>query len=176
MGSWTNATAANATLTIPGWSLLTGHSGMEPATAVLIYAFCDLAACLIFLAGYLWLKPGEAQEGRQVDKMTTTADDFTVYLPRVPPHTTEAHVREYFAGLTAAPSAEAANLGLYGLFDLAQVHLVEDNAATVTQFMKRGKVLMAAERLVQEMRYVNHLAAQGRPPRGCCAPRLPALL
>ena len=141
---------------------------MDPTTAVLIYALCDLAMCIIFLAGYLWLKPGEDQEERQVNKTTITADHFTVYLPKVPPQTTEKHLREYFAALTASPCAEAAKIGLFHLFDVAEVHLVEDNAATVGAFMKRGKVLMEAERILQKMRFLSFRMEQGARSGGWC--------
>jgi hypothetical protein len=162
-----------AVVTVPGWSLLVGHSGMQPTTAVLIYALCDLAACVFFLCGFLWVKAAEGIEERQVNKLTITADDYSVYLPWVPPDTTEADVRAYFAHITAAPTREAWDAKRYtGLFDVAEVQIIEDNASTVGTFKRRGAVLMEIERIVLRMRYVS-LRMSMRNDARCCAASYP---
>ena len=158
-------------LAVPGWELLSGgRAGMQPTTAVLIYALCDVAACAFFLAAFLWMKWAEGVEGRQVNKMTVTADDYTVYLPWVPPETTEADLREYFARLTAKPTAEAWAAKQYtNLFDVVDVQIVEDNASTVGDFKRRGAVLMEVERAVQKIKHLQ-LKMDMHNDAGCCAP------
>lgn len=105
-----------------------------------LYSLCDLGASLVFFFAILYNYSFSKREARQVDKASTTAADYTVFLPWVPRDTTEADLREHFKRVTSTdlmPSGSA----------IADVHVVEDNTAVVSIFVERGRVYRQIERL-----------------------------
>ena len=185
-----NATAAltAAFSAIPGWSLVVpAGTPLTPTLVALIYSGSDLAACFILFVAFIWLRAGEAQEQRQVNKATITADDYTIFVPNPPPHATEELLREHFSEYLQQQAPRPANHpGFYrpppphssaphgewveGDFStVEEVHVIEDDTTLVQLYVKRGKLQRKAERVGEALRSVEE-ALQGRGGKdvGCC--------
>jgi len=164
-----NSTYSSAILDIPGWSLVVGPStkGMSASMASLVYALCDLAACLVFFICYTWLRPGEIREERQVNAATITADDYTLYLPRVDPYTTEASLRGHFAGLALqAPHPPGTPADFW---EVEEVHVVEDDAGLVAVCVARGRLSRKMDRTREKLLNAEEEEkSQGGSSSLCC--------
>jgi len=110
----------------------------------LVYSLCDLAGCLILLISWIWLRYFEVVEDHQVDKDTTTADDYTVYLPWVPPQTTEDDIRAWVKNLTAVGGNSEG-------FAIADINLVEDQMDVVSTYVARGRIFRQIERIGEKI-------------------------
>ena len=156
----------NATVlqSLPGWSLV-APAGLAPSPDLLalIYAFCDVAGCLVFFAAYLWLRWGEEQEEQQVNRATITADDYTVFLPEVPPHATEEGLKAFFSQLVQQRAPRPLNHPP-DFAVVEEVHVIEDDAELLKLLLARGKLRRKAERAAEALR--DALEEQGRLARG----------
>jgi hypothetical protein len=196
VASVNGTSAANATAvlvaqfsSIPGWSLVVPKgTALTPTLVALIYSGSDLAACLVLFLAYLWLRAGEVQEERQVNKATVTADDYTVFLPGLPPSATEEGLRAHFSeyvfryaprpvnhpGYWQAlaqqhPQQQMQRTWVEGDFSTVEdVHVVEDDTTLVQIYLQRGKMQRHSERQSEALRRLEEeLAANGSRDSGC---------
>lgn len=62
----------------------------------LAYSVIDVFALTFLFVAVLWLRHFEEAEVSYLDRNTVTPSDFTVYIPWVPPETTEESLQQYF--------------------------------------------------------------------------------
>jgi hypothetical protein len=120
----------------------------------LIYSLCDLGACLLLLLSWLWVRYFEVVEERQVDKDSITADDYTIFLPWVPHDTTEQDIRDFVARVSGSEENRKG-------FDIAEVHLVEDQMEVVSTYVARGRIFRQIERTSEKIARLEDLVSMG---------------
>ena len=59
------------------------------------YVTLDLVASVLFILGYMWLRNFEKKEVVYLDKSLVSASDYTIYIPKLPPGTTEKELRKH---------------------------------------------------------------------------------
>jgi hypothetical protein len=90
-------------------------------SASLVYALLDLLVVAVVTAAYFWAKDFAAREAKQVDRLSKTLQDYTVYLPNVAPGTTERSVRAWVQQVVAKEVGVARGETVSGALDLYAV-------------------------------------------------------
>lgn len=159
---------------MPGWALV-AHAGqpLTPTAAGLIYSISDLIACAIFMVFYVALRVGEVREAAEVDKATTTAEDYTIYLPTLPSATTEELLGQHFSEFVQAHAPHLPNHPP-DFHAVDEVHIVERDPGLVDILVTRGRIRRRSERIAEALRSLEELERRtglgaGTARWGCCA-------
>lgn len=111
---------------------------LKKAQLGVFYSFLDCFAMFFVLCAIMWLREFEDLEVEELDKNTVTPDDFTIYIPWVPPHVEEEELIEYFSKDSRR---------------VLVVHLAYDNGQLIDKFVDRGKLQFQHFQLGQQIRY-----------------------
>lgn len=158
------ATAVFTKTSLANIAVVNGTSGIDigwvsdrftAADVAFLYGICDLVACLVFAISFLWLKKMQNKEERQVDRDTLSADDYTIWMTNIPKNTTEKEIIHYFKHIASIVSEQANSPALADVFEIADIHLVEDNMDCTAVFLERGKVVRRIERLTERLRQLE---------------------
>lgn len=98
----------------------------------------DIAACILVLVGFVWLRFFEKSEIALLNKCSISPSDYTVLVSNLPPNCTEIDIKVYFARLMAEAVSE--------------IVFVYDDEECIETFQNRGALIKKRNRLTQVMR------------------------
>lgn len=93
-------------------------------------------------------------------------------MSSIPPNTTEEEIVSYFENLSHFIADQANNPELLKVFQIADIHLVEDNMDCARVFLERGGVVRRIERLQERLRRLEYRS--DRNDSWCCGPNYEA--
>ena len=149
LASVANSTVADAFLTLPGGQAL------SVASCAMVYSGLDIVAVVCFLLFVGGVRHGMLEEAKQVSTNALGAETYSVFLPHVPHNTTEAELRAWAMKQTATKRRP------HG-YEVADVHVVDDDMGLLRIFERRGDLMRALTLAVERRRRIEE-AVHGAP-------------
>jgi uncharacterized membrane protein YgcG len=134
-------------LTDPTITLPYKNAQLPVTEAISIYAALDFVSVVAFFLFWTIASSGLAKEDAQVKRLALGAEMYTIFLPSVPPGTTEEMLREWARVVSTSKRSP-------GGFEVADVNIVDDNMGLLRIFRERGMHFRKLARINYDMKEV----------------------